>query len=36
MNTMNQVIAIGKAILSKKMIKDFKFGVALKIRNGVN
>ena len=36
MNTMNKVIAIGKAILSKKMIKDFKFGVAVKIRNGVN
>ena len=35
-NTMNKVIAIGKAILSKKMIKDFKSGVALKIRNGVN
>ena len=32
MNTMNKVIAIGKAILSKKMIKDFKFKCEFRIR----
>jgi len=31
----NQVIAVGKAILSSKMISDFKRGVAVKVRDSL-
>ena len=31
----NQVIAVGKAILSSEMISDFKRGVAVKVRDSL-
>ncbi|MFQ5441056.1 MAG: PUA domain-containing protein, partial [Nitrosopumilaceae archaeon] len=31
----NKVIAVGKAILSSKMIEDFNRGVAVKIRDSL-
>ena len=31
----NQVIAVGKAVLSSEMIKDFKRGVAVKVRDSL-
>jgi uncharacterized protein with predicted RNA binding PUA domain len=31
----NQVIAVGKAILSSEMISDFKRGVAIKVRDSL-
>ncbi|MEM2338851.1 MAG: PUA domain-containing protein [Nitrososphaerales archaeon] len=35
LNSYGRVLAVGKAILSAKMIKKFKEGVAVKIRQGV-
>lgn len=35
LNNYGKVVAVGKAILSAKMIKKFKEGVAVKIRRGV-
>jgi uncharacterized protein with predicted RNA binding PUA domain len=31
----NQVIAVGKAILSSKMISDLNLGVAIKVRDSL-
>ncbi len=31
----NQVIAVGKSILSAKMISDMKMGVAVKVRDSL-
>ena len=35
LNSNGKVIAVGKAILSAKMIEEFKTGVAVKVRRGI-